>query len=122
MMADGTNQAVRRLKVLADGSRARIVAILKRRTLCVHALACRLGITQGAVSQHLRVLRDAGLVTGERHGYYIHYRLNGRALAKWREAIDRLLDPACRTAPDKKGASRCPAATRKKKAAASRKT
>jgi len=121
-MADNASQAARRLKVLADGSRLRIVALLKRRPLCVHALACRLRITQGAVSQHLRILRDAGLVTGERHGYYIHYRLNGRALAKWREAIDRLLDPACGTAPDKKGASPCAAATRKKKAAASRKT
>jgi DNA-binding transcriptional ArsR family regulator len=121
-MTDSTNQTARRLKVLADGSRARIVGLLKRRPLCVHALACRLRITQGAVSQHLRVLRDAGLVTGERRGYYVHYRLNERALAKWREAIDRLLDPACGTASDKKGASRCPAATGRKKVAASRKT
>jgi hypothetical protein len=38
------------------------------------------------------------------------------------EVIDRLLDPACIIASDKKGASRCPAATRKKKATGNRKT
>lgn len=121
-MADSTSQAVRRLKVLADGSRARILRLLKGRPLCVHALACRLGITPGAVSQHLRILRDAGLVTGERRGYFVHYRLNERALEGWRKALDRLLDPACKTVSDKKGASRCPARARKKKAAGNRKT
>ncbi len=44
--------------------------------LCVNALAGQLGITQSAVSQHLKILRQAGFVTSERRGYYIHYRLN----------------------------------------------
>ena len=50
--------------------------------LCVNALAHRLGVTQSAVSQHLRVLRQVGLVNGERHGAFVHYRLD-------REALDR---------------------------------
>lgn len=44
--------------------------------LCVNALANQLGITQSAVSQHLKILRQAGFVTSERRGYFIHYRLN----------------------------------------------
>lgn len=48
--------------------------------LCVNALAHRLGVTQSAVSQHLRVLRLAGLVRGERHGHFVHYTLNREGL------------------------------------------
>jgi DNA-binding transcriptional ArsR family regulator len=44
--------------------------------LCVNALAALLGVTQSAVSQHLRVLRAIGLVKGERRGYHIHYFVN----------------------------------------------
>ena len=50
------------LKVLSGGTRVRIVQLLKGRALCVNALASRLDVTQGAVSQHLRIMRDAGLV------------------------------------------------------------
>jgi ArsR family transcriptional regulator, arsenate/arsenite/antimonite-responsive transcriptional repressor len=90
-MADAENVA-RILKVLSVGTRVRIVQLLKGRALCVNALAARLDVTQGAVSQHLRILRDAGLVTAEKRGYFVHYRLNGRALAKCRALLDGLLE------------------------------
>ena len=57
------------------------------------ALASHLNVTQGAVSQHLRVMRDAGLVIDEKRGYYVHYRLNEQTLHRWREQIDGLLTP-----------------------------
>jgi DNA-binding transcriptional ArsR family regulator len=81
------------LKVLSVGARVRIVQLLKGRVLCVGALASQLDVTQGAVSQHLRVMRDAGLVIDEKRGYYVHYRLNEQTLAKWRGQIDGLLAP-----------------------------
>jgi len=81
------------LKVLAVGTRVRIVQLLRERPLCVNALAARLDVTQGAVSQHLRVMRDAGLVIDERRGYHVHYRLNEDTLARWRTDIDALLAP-----------------------------
>ena len=55
-------ELARLLKVLSVETRVRIVQLLKDRALCVNALAARLDVTQGAVSQHLRVMRDAGLV------------------------------------------------------------
>ena len=85
-----------------------------------HALAARLDVTQGAVSQHLRVMRDAGLVIDEKRGYYVHYRLNKEALGAWRQAIDRLLAPTIGTNKSKKGAKRCAVVTRRSKAAGSR--
>src|SRR3989304_3410221 len=62
--------------------------------------------TQGAVSQHLRVMRDAGLVIDEKRGYYVHYRLNEQTLNRWRKQIDGLLAPGpypCTKTADAKG-------------------
>jgi DNA-binding transcriptional ArsR family regulator len=80
-------------KVLSAEPRVRIVQLLKRQVLCVGALAGRLGITQGAVSQHLRILRDAGLVASEKRGYYVHYRIRQDALREWQGELDELLSP-----------------------------
>jgi len=87
------DELARLLKVLAVGTRVRIVQVLKGRVLCVGALASQLDVTQGAVSQHLRVMRDAGLVIDEKRGYYVHYRLNEQTLDRWRKQIDGLLAP-----------------------------
>ncbi len=69
---------------LSDPTRLRLVKLLKKQqnpgALCVNALAGLLGISQSAVSQHMRVLKAAGLVKGERRGYHIHYFLNGDML------------------------------------------
>jgi len=111
----------RLLKVLSVDTRVRIVQLLKGRALCVNALAGRLDVTQGAVSQHLRVMRDAGLVMDEKRGYFVHYRLNEETLAAWREEIDKLLNPHVGVRKDAKGASKCAAAMRRRKAARSRK-
>ena len=78
-------------KALSADTRVRMVQILKSRALCVGALSARLDVTQGAVSQHLRILRDADLVVPEKRGYYVHYRLNEKTSFKWKNAIERLL-------------------------------
>jgi DNA-binding transcriptional ArsR family regulator len=92
-MAHDADELARILKVLSVGTRVRIVQVLRGRVLCVGALASQLDVTQGAVSQHLRVMRDAGLVIDEKRGYYVHYRLNEQTLAKWRGQIEGLLAP-----------------------------
>jgi DNA-binding transcriptional ArsR family regulator len=92
-MTHKTDELARVLKVLAVETRLRIVEILKARRLCVGAIASHLDVTQGAVSQHLRVMRDAGLVIDEKRGYYVHYRLSEQTLGKWRKQIDGLLAP-----------------------------
>ena len=115
----------RMLKALAVAARVEIVQLLRQHPLCVGALSARLGLTQGAVSQHLRVLRDAGLVTAEKRGYYVHYRLNAPVLAKWNQAIGKLLGGDFRSArrasrgAKAKGAREC---VMRKSAARSRKS
>jgi ArsR family transcriptional regulator, arsenate/arsenite/antimonite-responsive transcriptional repressor len=78
-------------KVLSVSTRVRIVQLLKKRPLCVGALARRLGVSDAAVSQHLRILRDAGLVTDSKRGNFVHYRLNARTLDVWEKTAGALL-------------------------------
>jgi DNA-binding transcriptional ArsR family regulator len=78
-------KTARIFKVLSEPSRVRIIELLKDRDLCVNALARKLEITPAAVSQHMRILRDADIVTSEKNGYFVHYGLNRETLAQWRE-------------------------------------
>lgn len=82
-------------KALSDPTRLRLVKLLNEcqagvcngGPLCVNALANQLGVTQSAVSQHLRILRQAGLVSGARRGSFMHYSLDLDGLKKYRTAI-----------------------------------
>ena len=89
-MADA-QQMARIFKALSAAARVQIVQLLKDRNLCVNALAKQLDISPAAVSQHLRVLRDADLVVAEKRGYYVHYRINPETLRRWGQLTDGLL-------------------------------
>jgi DNA-binding transcriptional ArsR family regulator len=78
------------MKALASGPRLKILRLLKGRTLCVNAITRKLGITQSAVSQHLRILRNAGLIMPDKHGYWIHYSVNANAMSKCAQAMKKL--------------------------------
>lgn len=72
-MTDKTPPFLRSLKGIADETRLRLLRLLLTQDLCGKALAGRLSVTEAAVSQHLKILREAGLVTGEKRGYWTHY-------------------------------------------------
>ena len=76
-------------KAVSDPTRLRIVEILchqrEPEALCVNALAGLLGVTQSAVSQHLRILKNVGLVKGERQGYHVHYAVDFDAIKRFHE-------------------------------------
>jgi DNA-binding transcriptional ArsR family regulator len=90
-VTDSEKQA-RIFKVLSVGTRVRMIDLLKHRSLCVNALARDLEITPAAVSQHLRVLRDADIVTADKQGYFVHYRVNEETLAEWSKTSRSLLE------------------------------
>ncbi len=91
-MSDSTRLAAI-FKALSVESRVRMVRLLHDHQLCVNALARRLGISAAAVSQHLRVLREAGLVAPERRGLHMHYRVNAEALRQCDELLHHLMTP-----------------------------
>jgi len=63
------------LRALGDDSRLRILALLRPQALCVCHIGDALALPQPNVSQHLRVLRQGGLVEAERRGSWVYYRL-----------------------------------------------
>lgn len=82
-------------KILSVDKRIEIIELLKKEPTSVNALAGALRITQSAVSQHLRVLKGAGLVRDERQGYWIYYSLNKDVLEKCRERLNRICTCGC---------------------------
>ena len=78
-------------KALSDTNRLKIFILLFKRTLCVNALVNHLAISQSAVSQHLRILREAGLVNSEKRGDWMHYSANKKKAEQFMKKFNSLL-------------------------------
>lgn len=69
------DRVVRQMKGFADGTRLRILYLLRDGELCVHEIVDALEMSQSAVSHQLRVLRNADLVSDRREGRHVYYEL-----------------------------------------------
>lgn len=80
-------------KALSAPTRLKLVKLLGEHegALCVNALARKLDVSQSAVSQHLRVLRQTGLVKSERRGSSVHYLLDQDSLKQYRAKLRETL-------------------------------
>jgi DNA-binding transcriptional ArsR family regulator len=84
-------------RVLGVETRIRIIELLKQRgPMGVNDLSNALGVTPSAVSQHLRILKHAGLVRSERKGYWIPYEVNPRALERCQQLISQVCTCGCK--------------------------
>ena len=81
---------VKVLKALGEPKRFQLLQLMARRGYCVRALAIQSQLSEPAVSQHLKVLREAGLIYGVKRGYYTHYGLDKEALGKLIEELEQL--------------------------------
>jgi DNA-binding transcriptional ArsR family regulator len=81
---------VQTLKTLSDETRFELIRLLLTHDLCVGALAHHLKISEAAVSQHLKLLREAGLVKGEKRGYWTHYLVEKDKLNELAELLKGL--------------------------------
>jgi len=97
-LLENANEQAAVFGALADPTRLKLLKLLQRQrdpdALCVNALAGLLGVTQSAISQHLRVLKAIELVKGERRGYHIHYFVNQDMLEKCRKLVSVTLSTA----------------------------
>ena len=84
----------RRFAALGDPTRLQVFAMLSREATSVSRIAGALPISRPAVSQHLRVLADAGLVDREPRGTQNIYRPNPEAVASMRSTLDVVWDVA----------------------------
>ncbi|MGK4903407.1 ArsR/SmtB family transcription factor [Streptomyces albus] len=90
------------MRVLGDPLRWRIVQLLARETLCTTHLVEETGAKQTNLSNHMKVLREAGLVETEPCGRYTYYRLRPEALAGLSQEFARLAESARRAADNKR--------------------
>ncbi len=77
------------LKSLSDETRHNLVKLLLSHDYCVGALAKKLNISESAVSQHLKILRNAGIVKGDKRGYFTHYYVDRNVL---QEAAKKIIE------------------------------
>jgi len=87
------------LKALSDETRYNLVKILVSHDCCVRALAKRLNISESAVSQHLKILRNAGIVKGDKRGYYTHYWVDREIL---KDTANKIIELSCVPPADEK--------------------
>ena len=80
------------LKAIADPTRRRILSLVWQDEKPAGAIAGRFDMSQPAVSQHLKVLLDADLVTLRREGTKRYYRANHQAMAAVRQLIEAFWD------------------------------
>jgi DNA-binding transcriptional ArsR family regulator len=89
-----TNGDLTVFQALADPTRHTIFERLKGGPLAVGELAEGLPVSRPAVSQHLKVLRNAGLVSERRNGTRRVYRIEPQGVLALRESIDRMWEDA----------------------------
>ena len=63
----------RMLKALGEPMRMNIFQCLLERKHCVRSLSKKLSVSESAISQHMKIMKEAGLVYGEKYGYHMHY-------------------------------------------------
>ena len=83
-------------KVLSVETRVKIIELLKSKgPMGAKGIASSAGITTAAASQHLKILKHAGLVRSERKGYWIPYKINEEAMENCRQVLNEVCTCGC---------------------------
>ncbi len=92
-MAADYREDVKLIKALADENRLAILELLLSGEKCGCVLLEALSITQPTLSHHMKLLCDAGIVTGRKHGKWIHYSICKNGSTVLRNMISRYTLP-----------------------------
>jgi ArsR family transcriptional regulator, arsenate/arsenite/antimonite-responsive transcriptional repressor len=83
-------------RILAVETRVKILELLKSQgPLGAKEIGKQMGITPAAASQHLKILKQSGLVRSERKGFWIPYAVNAEALEKYRRLLTEICTCGC---------------------------
>lgn len=83
-------QLVQIFKALGDETRIKILIILSKRRICAKGISRHLDISEAAVSQHIKVLKEAGIIVGQKVGYYVLYNLQEPVFAEIINFIEQI--------------------------------
>jgi ArsR family transcriptional regulator, arsenate/arsenite/antimonite-responsive transcriptional repressor len=93
-------------KAMGDPTRLKIVSLIASSgNLCVNMVSNKIGMTQPAISQHLKILKQAGILDSEKLGLEVHYRLNEDIINQYINDFSNLFkskDNQCLKCPEKK--------------------
>lgn len=78
------------LKALGDPTRFMIFQQLLIRKHCTRSLSKKLGLAESSISQHLKILYEAGLVEKQKYGYHMHYLPRQEALDFLAEGVEQM--------------------------------
>ncbi|TCK98817.1 ArsR family transcriptional regulator [Natranaerovirga hydrolytica] len=73
------------IKALGDETRIKILMILSKRRMCAKGLSRHLDVSEAAICQHIKVLKNANIIVGQKISYYVHYEIQEKRL---NEVID----------------------------------
>lgn len=76
------DQSIKILKALSDETRIKIIILVSTKKICAKAIAKSLEISEAAVSQQIKILKESGLLIGLKRGYHMVYEVNNDALIK----------------------------------------
>jgi len=110
-MKDHIKNMAEVLKSLGDEKRLKIIKILASNideTFCVSDIAQQLGISQPATSQHIKVLKNIGILEENRRGFRVFYTINSDVLAEYRKDIDELFKKAFERCQYNFSCDKCP--------------
>lgn len=96
-MIDQVRKMADVFKALGDPTRLRIIRMLASNpedTLCVADLAAKLGGTQPAASQHIKALKNIGILEANKVGFRVYYRINTNVLLTYKADMDKLFEMA----------------------------
>ncbi|MEO8106732.1 MAG: metalloregulator ArsR/SmtB family transcription factor [Actinomycetes bacterium] len=94
---EAAQQLAHAFKALADPVRLRLLSIIAAAPsgeVCACDLTAPVGKSQPTVSHHLKVLREAGLITSRKHGTWVHYRAVPEELTALRQVLALDVVPA----------------------------
>ncbi|MDD3052673.1 MAG: metalloregulator ArsR/SmtB family transcription factor [Candidatus Cloacimonetes bacterium] len=88
-------QHVKIFKALADKTRFRIVKMLEIKPMCVCEINEIIGFSMPAISNHLKILKEAGIITSEKDEKYVNYKLvnNNEIISGIRRMLSAIDDP-----------------------------
>ena len=85
------NGKVKVFKAIGDETRLKILILLSSKNVCAKGIAKHLEISEAAVSQHIKTLKEANLVIAYKEGYYVMYELNKDVLENAKKFMDLLI-------------------------------
>jgi ArsR family transcriptional regulator len=84
-------------KAFGDETRLKILITITKRGICAKGLAKHLGLSEATVSQHLKILREAGIIVGEKKGYYVLYHIRQSTLQALTDFFQRVREGTLET-------------------------